>query len=241
MSFGLKVRRGQHDVRHAELRPPGRGWRRRGPVAGRVPQVPGETSHHAALIRLFKPSRAGPSWTGSPERSEAAPSCDWPAFQSGHSQSSLVEKRQKSLRYPPPRHFPPLSVFPCLPRLFVCLSVCPHSHSSSIYWKRPQRRESRIWADCSQNSEQFFRREMLQVSDLNQPPACKCVVLCTCGSALFVWECKWNQEVQQSTGSCPFEGRKTPRLDPEWSPSHSLSDEGPHVVSILYCETHTVL
>lgn len=47
----VKVRRGQRDVGDAELRPPGRGRRRRGPVAGRVPQVPGETRHHAALIQ----------------------------------------------------------------------------------------------------------------------------------------------------------------------------------------------
>lgn len=98
----LKVRRSQHDVGDAELRPPGGGRSSRRAVARRVPQVPGETCHHAVVIRLIKLQQqvgtchrrdlTGPGLSGS--------SCDWPACQSGHSQFSLQEKRQNSLRLP---------------------------------------------------------------------------------------------------------------------------------------------
>lgn len=46
----LQVWRGQHDVRHAELRPPGGGRGGGRPVAGGVPEVPGETRHHAVVM-----------------------------------------------------------------------------------------------------------------------------------------------------------------------------------------------
>lgn len=113
--FFLKVRRSQHDVGDAELRPPGGGRSGRRTVARRVPQVPGETCHHAIVIRLLKLQQqqvgtchrrdlTGPGLSGS--------SCDWPACQSGHSQFSLQEKRQNSLRLPV-----------CLALFSVCYSL----------------------------------------------------------------------------------------------------------------------
>lgn len=49
----LQVRRSQHDVGDAELRSPGGGRGGRRSVARRVPQVPGETRHHAVVIGLY--------------------------------------------------------------------------------------------------------------------------------------------------------------------------------------------
>lgn len=114
----VKVRRGQRDVGDAELRPPRGGRRRRGPVAGRVPQVPGETRHHVALIRLLKRVTGGrgpnpePPVIGRPSN-QVTPSR--PSWRRGRSHSATPP--------PPPTPLPPVSL--CLP-----LSVLTHS---SIY------------------------------------------------------------------------------------------------------------
>lgn len=120
----LKVRRSQHDVGDAELRPPGGGRSGRRAVARRVPQVPGETRHHAVVIRLLKLQQQ----VGTCHRRDltgpglSVSSCDWPACQSGHSQFSLQEKRQNSLRLPV-----------CLVVSVPSVILFSHSHSSSIY------------------------------------------------------------------------------------------------------------
>lgn len=51
----LQVRRGQHDVSDAELRPPGGGRGGGGAVAGRVQEVPGETRHHVVVMSRQTP------------------------------------------------------------------------------------------------------------------------------------------------------------------------------------------
>uniref|UniRef100_A0A3P9KFP1 Dihydrolipoamide acetyltransferase component of pyruvate dehydrogenase complex n=1 Tax=Oryzias latipes TaxID=8090 RepID=A0A3P9KFP1_ORYLA len=51
----LQVRRGQHDVGDAELRPPGGGRGGGGAVAGRVQEVPGETRHHVVVMSRQTP------------------------------------------------------------------------------------------------------------------------------------------------------------------------------------------
>lgn len=184
--FSLKVRRSQHDVGDAELRPPSGGRSGRRTVARRVPQVLGETCHHVVVIRLLKLQQqvgtcrrrdlTGPDLSGS--------SCDWPLCQSGHSQFSLQEKRQNSLR------------------LLVCLAVFSVYYSlfsfSLIFYllraPHPERPELGLFYHriasgyCQWNIEQFTKGNVTSlVSEKNQKRLCLCVFLPTlfCN---FVWE-----------------------------------------------------
>lgn len=119
----------------------------------------------AATGRALSPERS--DWF----RARLGPFRDWPAFQSGHSQLILVEKRQNSLRFP------------------VCLAVSPARLSVSflilthpLFIKRPQNNERpelgfishRIASGhCRLNIEQFTKGNVTsQQEELNRKRVC---------------------------------------------------------------------